>query len=404
MRIAVISSTFPPQGSGGITSAHYNLFRGLTKRGYVVRAFTFQDEVKERGPHVTRYGAGRLTKMVIYYLLRIYFRLRGCRSEAYQLYDILQSFAATRISRDLEKFRPEVVIIPDHGAPALYLKKPEGSRFVWMSHHNPARFLDQTSIPEHCAHDASLALRLEERALRKVDHVVCPSEYMKEVFLDTYRYGGEISVIPNIVDRDTISAITTSDPRREMGLAGHDPVVYIPSAGSVFKGSDFVPEIMGGISAGLDGKVGFFLSGPVEPEVLEGFRKACPRIPYYAPGRLAYEKNISLVRGCTICVSPTLLESFGMALLEATACGLPVVAFDTGGSGEVVKDGRNGYLVPMLDVASMVRRSLEILSEGEGSFASRGLEYFDGTFSERAVLDRFCRMLDEVRHQTASSG
>jgi glycosyltransferase involved in cell wall biosynthesis len=404
MRIAVISSSFPPLGSGGITSAHFSLFRGLSGRGCEVRAFTFQDEVSERGVKVNRYGAGRLTKKAIYYLLRVYFRLRGCRSEAYQLYDILQSFPAMRISRDLKKFRPEVVIIPDHGAPALYLKKPKGSRFVWISHHNPARFLDQPSIPEHCAHDACLALRLEERALRKVDHVVCPSEYMKNIFLDTYQYGGGISVIPNLVDSRTLSSIPTLDPRSEMGLAGHDPVVYIPSAGSVYKGSDFVPEIMRGISTGFDGEVGFFLSGHIAPEVLDGYRKACPGISYHAPGRLAYEKNISLVKGCTICVSPTLMESFGMALLEATACGLPVVAFDTGGSGEVVKDGRNGYLVPVADVPSMVRRSLEILSDEESFSAARSLTYFEETFSERVILDRFCRMLDEVRHSPAPPG
>ncbi|UCF31953.1 MAG: hypothetical protein JSV26_06010, partial [bacterium] len=78
--------------------------------------------------------------------------------------------------------------------------------------------------------------------------------------------------------------------------------------------------------------------------------------------------------------------------------------FDTGGSGEVVKDGRNGYLVPMLDVASMVRRSLEILSDGEYFSAARIRTFFEEIFSESIILDRFCQMLDEVRHQAASSG
>lgn len=397
MRIAVVSSSFPPYGGGGVTSAHYNLFRGLSRRGYEIRAFTFQDEVSERGPAVSRYGASRLTKKLIYYLLRVYFRLRGCRREAYQLYDILQSFAAMRISRDLKKFKPDVVILPDHGAPALYLKKPDGARFIWVSHHNPDRFMSNSLIPEHCAHDASLAIRLEEVALRKVDHVVCPSEYMREAFLDTYRYGGGISVVPNLIDSRALSSVPPSDPRREMGVPEDAPVVYIPSAGSVYKGSDYVAEIMRGITEGYGGQIGFLLSGHIAPELLQEFKKAGPEVRYFAPGKLPYENNISWLKSCTVCVSPTLMESFGMALLEAIVCGIPVVAFDTEATTEVVKDGRNGYLVPLPDTMSMIKKSLELITGGgDSGFTESGRRKPDESYSEEAALDRYAQLIEEV--------
>lgn len=398
MRVGVVSSSFPPHGGGGVTSAHYNLFKGLSRRGYEVRAFTFLDEVFEKSRTLNRYGARRLTKKGIYYLLRVYFRLRGCRQEAYQLYDIMQSCGARRISRDLREFQPDVVILPDHGAPGLYISKPDGARFIWVSHHNPARFLNNPFIPEHCAHDASLALRLENRALRKVDHVVCPSAYMKGKFLDTYRYDGGISVIPNLIDSETISSIPRSDPRKEMGLPDDAPVVYIPSAGSVFKGADYVLEIVRGISSGYGGEIGFFLSGHIEQELLALFETAGPGIRYYAPGKLPYDKNISLLKGCSICVSPTLLESFGMALLEAIACGIPVVAFNVGGCAEVVEDGRNGYLVPVPDTISMIEKSLEFLFEETNTiFTESSREYFEKYYSETVILDKYAKLIDEIR-------
>ena len=45
-------------------------------------------------------------------------------------------------------------------------------------------------------------------------------------------------------------------------------------------------------------------------------------------------------------------ESFGVAVLEASACELPVVVSNAGGLPEVVEDGVTGYIAPKEDVAA----------------------------------------------------
>ena len=53
-----------------------------------------------------------------------------------------------------------------------------------------------------------------------------------------------------------------------------------------------------------------------------------------------------LLRGFDVFVLSSLSEGYSMALLEACASGLPIVATDVGGNREIVVDGRNGLLVP----------------------------------------------------------
>lgn len=53
-------------------------------------------------------------------------------------------------------------------------------------------------------------------------------------------------------------------------------------------------------------------------------------------------------------------ETFGMTLLEANAAGTPVVAYDHGAADEIVKNGLNGFLVPVNDINEMCVKIKEI--------------------------------------------
>jgi len=79
-------------------------------------------------------------------------------------------------------------------------------------------------------------------------------------------------------------------------------------------------------------------------------------------GGVPHDALPDVYREADIFCLPSLNEGMSNTVLEAIASGLPVVATVTGGTDELVMDGRNGYLVEM--------RSSEALAEGIGKLAA----------------------------------
>lgn len=70
-----------------------------------------------------------------------------------------------------------------------------------------------------------------------------------------------------------------------------------------------------------------------------------------------------ILRTSDVFVFPSQLESFGLAALEASACGLPVVASDVGGLPEVIQDGVSGMLFPSKDVEALAERIRRLVDD-----------------------------------------
>ena len=58
--------------------------------------------------------------------------------------------------------------------------------------------------------------------------------------------------------------------------------------------------------------------------------------------------------------TPKWNEAYGNVIVEAMACGVPVIAYDLGGPGELIEDGLNGFLVQPNDIEGMIKATKSV--------------------------------------------
>ena len=102
--------------------------------------------------------------------------------------------------------------------------------------------------------------------------------------------------------------------------------------------------------------------------------------------------------GADLFVLTSETESFGLAVLEAMACGVPVVATATGGLPEVVADGETGYLRPVGDVDALAAAALAILTDDDLArrFAAAGRRRAIAEFSQDKMVARYRSLYERV--------
>ena len=103
----------------------------------------------------------------------------------------------------------------------------------------------------------------------------------------------------------------------------------------------------------------------------------------------------------SVFVLPSRFEGFGLVIIEAMACGVPVVAFDCeNGPRSIITDGENGFLIPPFDISLFAEKVMLLMKDQE-------LRFRMGTNAQKTAsqyeIDRigqqWKRLFDELKQQ-----
>ena len=105
-------------------------------------------------------------------------------------------------------------------------------------------------------------------------------------------------------------------------------------------------------------------------------------------------------------VMPSLMEGLGLSVMEAQACGIPVVASRIGGLVDLIEDGKSGFLVPCNDPAALANRIIGVLRNPQQSqvMAQQARLNLEKYFSVQQMLQETLRVYNICQNLTKSKG
>jgi N-acetyl-alpha-D-glucosaminyl L-malate synthase BshA len=200
------------------------------------------------------------------------------------------------------------------------------------------------------------------------DAVTAVSEYLRDETIRTFGCANcRITVIPNFVNLGEYHP-GKGVPGDGPAPAGHKVITHISNFREVKRVKDVV-RVFARIRRAMPSTLLMIGDGPERDDAEKEARLLGVDEDVRFLGRL--DSASVLLQRSDLFLLPTQMESFGLAALEAMACGVPVVGTRAGGLPEVVEDSISGILEPPSAVEAMGRRAVELLRQPERHAAMR---------------------------------
>ena len=117
-------------------------------------------------------------------------------------------------------------------------------------------------------------------------------------------------------------------------------------------------------------------------------------------GNIPHTQKVELIEQSSFLVFPSVVEGFGIVILEAFACNKPVLASDVKPLTELIQNGVNGYVVPPFDVEAWANKIIDLLNAPKevDEMGNRGRLQLERNFTIPKVVDK----LEELYRKVAN--
>lgn len=231
--------------------------------------------------------------------------------------------------------------------------------------------------------------------LLKSDGLTAVSHNLARDTRDFFDFHGPIKVIHNFIDTSLYYRYDKESLDYHY-QQGHEKIVIHVSNFRPVKNILQVIKIFYGLSKEVEARLLMVGDGPLKVKAIKLTKELGIQEKVHFLGRK--ENIIPLLSQSHLFLLPSVKESFGLVALEAMACGVPVVASNTGGLKEVVLEGESGHLLPPDDREGMIQAGLKILLDKgyHRSLSEKGVLRAKEHFSNNLIIPKYLQYYEEV--------
>lgn len=251
-----------------------------------------------------------------------------------------------------------------------YLSKKYNLPLVITFHHEPKGYNNLTKIISRV-----WKLIFYDNTLNYATKIITPTKRYIHECKYLWKVKDKVVVIPNGVDLELFRPLNKTKCKNVLHIDENELNILYVGKLEEYKGISYLIRAIGEIS-NKNKNIRLTIVGKGKKRI---FQELCRKLGVKAiflediP-----EKELPIIySSADVFVLPTVTtEGFGIVILEAMACGVPVVATNVGGIPEIVEDGENGLLVPPKSSTALSNAIIYLLENDEvrNKMKRRGLK------------------------------
>jgi L-malate glycosyltransferase len=202
-------------------------------------------------------------------------------------------------------------------------------------------------------------LPLVKFSIEQSDGVTAVSRFLKEKTITNYHIEKDIEVIHNFIDTEVFKPVCNQNFKEHVAPEGEKILMHTSNFRKVKRVEDTI-HVLAKVREEIPAKLVLIGDGPERSE--------CTRLVR----ELKLEKDViflgkqdgigDILSTADVFLLPSQSESFGLAALEAMACGKPVISSSVGGIPELVIHNETGYIAEIGDVNRMAKYTVDLLT------------------------------------------
>lgn len=234
-------------------------------------------------------------------------------------------------------------------------------------------------------------------SINESDGVTAVSDYLRTETKRHFDVRGEIEVIPNFVDTKRFRRTNKQHFKQALCPNGEKVLVHVSNFRPVKRATDVVEVFHRLREEGMAVKLLLVGDGPDRVPAQHLARELGVYDDVRFLGKQEPVEEILSI--ADVFLMPSGSETFGLAALEAMACGVPVVASNIGGLPELVVEGQCGFLCPLGDIDCFTDRARRILQDEalQHQMGEAARSRAAGVFNKDQVVPLYEAYYEQVR-------